>query len=189
MAASNTPDFNKFVTHMTMFMHFVSTANKTLQAERHGMVLTEGDRSIIVRAVVVNNKIEGYDVFSYDNGIIGEKIGNRIPVERQFPFLKIVQQFGMSAPQIEFVRFILPIGAANSTLQQMSSNDNIFMLFGTDNYNFEQLSQRMLQNPNFINGVYINDPAGDLYDPTSAYRRFIGNKDGYMIQGNYFGTI
>lgn len=189
MAASNTSDFSKFVTHMTMFMHFVSTPNKTLQGERHGMILTEGDKSIVVRTAVMDNKIAGYDVFSYDNGIIGERIGNRIPAERQFPFLKIAKQFGMSAPQIEFVRFILPVGATSSTLQQMSPNDNIFMLFGTDNYNLEQLSQRMLQNSNFVNGIYVNDPGGDLYDPTSAYRRFIGNKDGYMIQGNYFGTV
>ena len=189
LAASNTPDFDMLVRHMTMFMHFMSRPNQTLQGERHGIILREGNKSFVVRTAIVDDKIAGYDVFSYDDGIIGQRIGERIPVEKQFPFMKIVKQFGMNAPEIEFVRFILPVGATSSTLQQMSSNDNIFVLFGTAKYNLEKLSQKMLQNPNFINGVYANDPGGDLYDPTSAYRRFIGNKQGYMIQGNYFGTV
>jgi hypothetical protein len=31
----------------------------------------------------------------------------------------------------------------------------------------------------FINGIYINDSAGDFLAPDSAFRKFIGNQKGY----------
>jgi hypothetical protein len=52
-------------------------------------------------------------------------------------------------------------------------------MFRGAKFNLEQLSSRLMSYGPFINGVYINDPGGDRFSPTSAYRKFIGNKSGY----------
>jgi hypothetical protein len=62
---------------------------------------------------------------------------------------------------------------------RLTANDTIFTMFRGAKFNLEQLSSRLMSYGPFINGVYINDPGGDRFSPTSAYRKFIGNKSGY----------
>jgi hypothetical protein len=37
----------------------------------------------------------------------------------------------------------------------------------------------MMEKDEFVNGVYVNDSAGDFLEPGSAFRTFTGNKQGY----------
>ena len=47
----------------------------------------------------------------------------------------------------------------------------------------------MFQNQEFVNGVYVNDAAGDLLDPAGAFRKFIGNPEGYWIMGDIWNSV
>lgn len=187
-AGYKTPDYDNFLRNMTMFMHYKFVPNNRIDLESHGMILTNNDKSILVKAENDQSGEFGYGIYEYDGSYDPKHPIDFIKREIKFPYGKICKKhLGVPNAFTEFVRFITINN--NESMQHLSSNDNIYTLFGIAKYNLDELSDKMIHNPNFINGIYANDPAGDQYDPTSAFRRFIGNKSGYWIKGNVTGGI
>ena len=190
-AAYKTPDFAHMTLNMTSFMHFLFKPNKTLNDEIHAVIMSDGENSYIVKQMIQDGHLIGYKAIPYVNGTYMESDNDvNFSLETKFPFAKISQQlFGKSTCGVEFVRLINPKNSTGYSIQKLSPNDNLLMLFGTQKYNWEELSKKMLQSPEFINGVYVNDSASELYDPQGAFRRFTGNPDGYWIKGDVWSSV
>lgn len=191
-AAFQTPDFANMQTNLTMFMHFFSQPNDRIREELHGLILSYNNKSYIVKTQIEDGHIVGYKAIPYENDSYDENDERAVLFQRekQFPLVQISRQLlGTQIPVLEFIRLINPINTDGYSMQKLSSNDNIYMLFGTQQYNWNDLQSKMLSDQQFINGVYVNDPGADLFTSDSAYRRFTGTKDGYWIKGDIWGTV
>lgn len=186
-----TNDFNHFLTNMKMFMHYKFTNSATLDDEVHGMILTDGNKSYIVKQVIQNGSLVGFKAIPYEAGTYVESNSDPFfPYNMEFGFNDICNTlFGKSIVGVEFIRFIKKKNTNSYNIQEMSPNDNIFMLFGTSPFDMDQLNYRMLMHPEFINGVYVDDIAGDFLENPSNFRQFLGNKKGYYIKGDVLNTV
>ena len=185
-----TKDFNNFLTNISSFMHFVYRGNGNIQDEVHGMILSYGNTSYFVKSVIQNGSVIGYRVMPYDGSYVESNTDPffKATSDGKVPFVAICQTlFNRNTPSVEFVREIKD-KHNNYFMQGLTSNDNIFVLFGTQQYDLDFLNTRLLQNQEFINGVYVQDTAGDLLHPISIWARFLGNKDGYWIKGDVENT-
>jgi hypothetical protein len=180
-SAYKTPDFGNMLTNMTVFMNHKFTPNKRLNDELTAMILSDGETSYIIKQDIQDGQLIGYRAMLYVNGTYMENDDDqRFSYSTKFPYTTICQKlFKKPIVTTEFIRLINPVNTDGYFIQKLSPNDNILMLFGTQHYNMEQLTNKMLQSDEFINGVYVNDAAGDFLANGSAFRRFIGNKSGY----------
>ena len=190
-AAYKTPAFEHMLTNMTAFMHFLSKPNNKIKDEIHAMILSDGEQSFIVRQEIQNGHMIGYRIMPYADGSYTESNDDRIiNIQKRVPFANMCQQlFGKPTAKVEFVRLLNYADSDSYSMWNLTPNDNIFILFGTQAYDWNTLSDRMMEKDEFVNGVYVNDSAGDLLDPNSAFRKFTGNKKGYWIKGDIWNTI
>ena len=190
-SAYQTPDFESMLNNMNYFMRALFRPNDRVKDEIHGMVLTDGQTSYLVKQEIVDGHLVGYRAVPYYNNSYMESKEDKIfNAERTFPFRKICNTlFGKPFVNMEFVRLLNFANTSGYSVQQLSPNDNILTLFGTQNYNWEKLTEKMFQNQEFVNGVYVNDAAGDLLDPAGAFRKFIGNPEGYWIMGDIWNSV
>ena len=190
-AAYQTPDFNNMILNMTAFMHFLFKPNQRVNDEKHALILSDGETSYIVKPKMNDEgHIVGYKATPYVNGTYIESNDDPFfQYKTKFPFVAISQQlFGKPIVGMEFARLVNFVGSDDYSLQHLSPNDNIFMLFGTQKYNWDQLTTKMVQDE-FINGIYVNDSASEFLAPDGAFRKFTGNKEGYWIKGDVWGSV
>ena len=190
-AAYKTPAFDYMLTNMTAFMHFLFRPDNKIKDEIHAMILSDGDRSYIVKQQIQNGSMIGYRIMPYVNDTYVESDDDTIiNIQKKVPFETMCQQlFGKPTAKVEFVRLLNYVDSDSYSMWKLTPNDNIFMLFGTQAYDWNTLSDRMMEKDEFINGVYVNDAAGELLDPSGAFRKFIGNKKGYWIKGDVWNTV
>jgi hypothetical protein len=137
-AAYQTADFDNMLLNMTSFMHFLFRPNQRVNDEKHAMILSDGETSYIVKTITNDEgHITGYKASPYINGTYMESNDDPFfQYQTKFPFRKISQQlFGKPTVGMEFVRLVNFTGSNDYSLQHLSPNDNIFMLFGTQQYN------------------------------------------------------
>ena len=178
-----TNDYNKLVDKIGQFMHTIVLGNERILGERHAVLMSDGTKSYWVQTVVTNNHIVGYKATDYYNGTFGTKT-TFFNAERKFPFDKIKQHFFGGNPDVtlSFKRAIINTDNIPS-YQNVTPNDSIYIVFGNAGIDLDNFRLKMLSSDQFINGIYVNDAAGDRFSPTSAFRIFTGGKDGYYIKG------
>jgi hypothetical protein len=135
-AAYKTPAFEHMLTNMTAFMHFLSKPDKKIKDEVHAMILSDGEKSFIVRQEIQNGHMIGYRIMPYADGSYTESKDDRIiNIQKRIPFANICRQlFGKPTAKVEFVRLLNYADSDSYSMWNLTPNDNIFILFGTQAY-------------------------------------------------------
>lgn len=185
--------YKTIIWNMSMFLNHRAIANDRIAEEKHAMILTDNKKSWYVRATISNDVVTGFEAFPWYNGSFNPNDESKVTIDsdgKLVPYAEICQKlFGKDAVETKFEKTIKKVGESIEDPQELSPNDNIWILFGNNKFDEQLLRNAVLNNDAFVNGVYVQDPAGDLYSVDSAYRRFNGNKKGYRIDTTYVNTL
>ena len=185
--------WNSMMFNLTAFLATRTKENDRVVGEKNGVILQDGDNAYYVRAIIQGNKVVEYEALKYDNGIVylDDDSKVRIPVTGSLFDYNFVCRtlFNKDAVNTKFMRTVMFKGATTPSFQQFTANDTIFILFGNSQIDDDVLRNAVWSDPKFIDGVYVQDIAGDFLAHGSAYRRFVGNKSGYYIDTAYKGTL
>lgn len=182
--------YQTLIWNLSQFLNHKHTPNDRVSDEKHAMVLSEGDRAYYVRTVLENGVVSGFEAFPWYDGSFDNSQRTFIKTDGKLvPYSQICQQlFGKDAVRTSLWRDVTYV-SNTSAFQELSPNDNLWVLFGNAKIDSDLLQQAVWKDDSFVNGVYIQDTAGDLYESTSAWRRFTGNKIGYLIDTEFEHTL
>ena len=159
---------NKYKSVMDSIICFLNTfiePSQKVEWETHGIVLTNGDKSIFVMSRWNDDKLQGYDVFDYNPKTKSIVWSSKRPLSitgMNFPYKMLCDTYlNGSTNKIELKRFVKYRGK-NQTLVDLSPNDQLFILLNDVSRNvntLNELNETLQKTPSFVNSIYMDDIA------------------------------